>query len=382
MRYLFLAMLLLVSSQAFAQINYVRNPNFEQYSACPTGYDLINYSTGWSALDSPLVTTGGCYPEYLHTCGTGAASVPTNFYFWQYPKSGKGMAQVLTFFDELFPAPNNLRRDYLQGRLYKRLTAGKRYCITFWVCYEEGSSYAIKELSAYLDNGSIDTTKTCDQPQTKYVPQLTNSSGIITDTMNWTKIEGSFTADGTEQFITIGNFRDKANTTWAYTPVDKSRLYDSSAYGLYLIDDVSVIESNIVADAGPDTHVGKGDSVFIGRTPEVGLECSWNILGTSTAIGTGAGIWVKPNITTSYVVTQTLCGVVTKDTVKVEVWAAGLQSVNGQTQQYGIVPNPNNGSFELTQSIAADEQVSISILIRLARRFTLQSPLSGLAGQA
>ncbi len=92
------------------------------------------------------------------------------------------------------------------------------------------------------------------------------------------------------------------------------------------------------------------------------MDCSWTKLGSSSIIGTGAGIWVKPTVTTSYVVTQTLCGVVTKDTVKVEVWAAGVQSIKGQTQQYGIVPNPNAGAFELVQSIASEERATVSVL--------------------
>ncbi len=278
------------------------------------------------------------------------------------------MAQILSFYNEIIqPPPQNLHRDYLQGRLYKKLIVGTQYCVTFWACAEEGSSYDIKELSAYLDNGTIDTTKTSGQPQVKYTPQVTYNGGIITDTMHWTKIEGSFIAKGNEQFITIGNFNDKAHTTWLYTPVNKIT-YDSTAYGWYLIDDVSVIASDTKADAGPDTHVGRGDSVFIGRPNEIGLECSWNVLGSSTVIGNGAGIWVKPNATTSYVVTQTLCGVVTKDTVKVEVWAAGVQSINGQTQQYGIVPNPNNGAFELVQSIVKEEQVTISVLNAMGQK--------------
>jgi hypothetical protein len=128
----------------------------------------------------------------------------------------------------------------------------------------------------------------------------------------------------------------------------------------YLIDDVSVVASDAKADAGPDTHVGAGDSVFIGYH-DMALDCYWTALGSSTVIGKGAGVWVRPAVTTSYVVTQTVCGYTTKDTVKVEVWKAGVTTINGRTQDYALTPNPNNGLIELRQLEADNRPVSIKV---------------------
>lgn len=185
--------------------------------------------------------------------------------------------------------------------------------------------------------------------------------------MHWTKIEGSFIANGIERFITIGNFKDKAHTT--VVPLAPNSYSTQEPYwGLYLVDDVSVVESDLQADAGPDKHVGKGDSIYIGRPKEAGLECTWSVLGSTAIIGTGAGIWVKPATTTSYVVTQTLCGAMKKDTVKVEVWAVGVPNINKSTQQYSLLPNPNSGVFEIIQSVVDDENVSASIYDMLGRK--------------
>ena len=129
---------------------------------------------------------------------------------------------------------------------------------------------------------------------------------------------------------------------------------DPRRYTLYLVDDVSVIESDLPADAGPDRHIGKDDSTYIGRPKEVGLECSWSVLGSPTIVGKGAGIWVKPTTTTSYVITQTLCGQVKEDTVRVEVWGVGIASLKGQMQEYSIAPNPNEGAIHLQQAVNDD----------------------------
>ena len=357
--------LLLMASNITAQINLVRNPGFEQYSICPFDIDQIHFATGWTPIDSVSEhndSSGNpnCSADYLNECSLSFSnSVPSNYFGYQYPHSGNGMASVYMYNDIDSNKYFHYLRDYLQGRLTTKLSAGKRYCVSFYVNLEEISGYAIADIGAYLDNGSIDNTNFCGMPQTQYTPQVVNNNGIISDTANWTKIEGSFIAKGNEQFITIGNFKDRFTTTKATVPVNSLNNGITLAY--YLIDDVSVIASDTRADAGPDTHVGLGDSVYIGRPNEVGLECTWSVQGSSAVIGKGAGIWVKPAVDTRYVVTQTLCGNVTRDTVLVEVWPLGLSSINGQTQDYLVVPNPGHGLVNILQNVNHDEEIQLVI---------------------
>lgn len=180
--------------------------------------------------------------------------------------------------------------------------------------------------------------------------------------MRWTKIEGSFIATGNEQFITIGNFNDNAHTNKVPIAQNSYNVFFPDSSAIYLIDDVSVVESGTKADAGPDTHVGYGDSVYIGLPSSEAIWNSWSVLGSSTVIGEGPGIWVKPTVTTSYVVTQTLCGHTTRDTVEVQVWPAGVSgSVGGRTQGYSISPNPNSGSFVLRQAVAENKALNVEV---------------------
>ncbi len=368
-----MALLLVMSSRAlFAQTNYVLNGDFETYSKCPYAYDQIMLATGWTPIDTTKLNPdyrgdGNCSPEYRNECSSSYATVPGGSTGYQYSHSGKGMASVYMYTEVDSDQYWRYLRDYLQGKLVKKLTAGKRYCVSFYAVLAECSDWAIKDISAFLDNGSIDNTsyQFCGVPKTQYNPQVTYSGTPITDTLNWTKVEGSFIANGSEQFITIGNFKDKTHTTVTKVP---NNFVAGSRLSYYFIDDVSVVESTTKADAGPDTHVGAGDSIYIGRPSAEAIWCDWQVLGSATIIGKGPGIWVKPAKTTSYVMTQTLCGVVTKDTVKVEVWAAGVQSINGQSQQYSIVPNPAKGAFELVQSVAKDGQASVSIINAVGQR--------------
>jgi hypothetical protein len=199
----------------------------------------------------------------------------------------------------------------------------------------QGSGYAVNNIGAYLDDGKIDTTKHPASPQTQYTPQVYETD-VINDTLNWHKVEGNFIANGTEQFITIGNFFPNYKTTAVY-------LNNSAgvfSFGAYLVDDISVVESDLPAYAGNDTTIRYGDTILIGRNEEA-LDCKWYVGGH--LVDSGAGIHVHPDTTTTYVVQQTVCGLVKYDTVKVTVWPLGVKNLNSNNS-FVIYPNPNTGN--------------------------------------
>jgi len=331
-----------------AQVNYVKNASLEKHSRCPWQYDQIRFADFWSPIDSismyPL-----CAAEYCNTCDTvGFMGVPIGAYYYHYPRSGNGMAQLIMYTDESFLS--EVQRDYLQGRLYKSLTAGKSYCVTFYVTLAQFSKYACNNIGAYLDDGSIDIGQDsahCAYAKTMFTPQILETS-VINDTLNWVKVQGSLTATSSEKFITIGNFLDKAHT-------DTIDLGINGPMTWYLVDDVSVIESNAVANAGPDKIIGTGDSIWIG-TNEEGMPCTWYISGSSTPIGYSGGLWVKPATTTTYVVEMDLCGHVTKDSANVQVFPAGIKPVSGNNQ-YCIWPNPVSNELNIEYAAGCDVRI-------------------------
>ena len=341
-----------------AQVNFVLNSSLETYSRCPTFYDQIKYANYWNGIDStwdPADSASAylyCLPEYCNTCsGNLRCASPLNERFYQYPRTGNGMAQLTMFFDESYTT--RLNRDYMQGRLNTNLMAGKSYCITFYVNFAGAfssiaSGYAVDHIGVYLDNGAIDmdTGAMCGMAKPFIIPQVYTTT-IITDTLNWTKIQGSFVAMGNERFITIGNFFDKAHTNFIHYP-------GRTAFSWYLVDDVSVIESTERANAGPDVAIVPGDSVHIGSYDE-GMPCDWYRLGSSTVLTHNGGLWVKPDSSTSYVVELDLCGVVTRDTVRVVVDRTGIPL----TPKGGPSIWPNPASQQLTIEHAAGMGVDI-----------------------
>ena len=123
---------------------------------------------------------------------------------------------------------------------------------------------------------------------------------------------------------------------------------------------MSVIDFNLPAYAGPDKNITLGDSAFIGRPPEVGLECVWST-GTTT-VGTGGGLWVKPTTTGtfSYVVTQNICGNIKKDTVNVNI-SSGIDENMAFAQSISVYPQPAKDVVNISLSNYYEASVYLKI---------------------
>jgi len=280
-----------------SQVNLVPNPSFETLFGYDTSlfFDYIFKAPPWDTLKAG----GG---------GGIVAPTPTTPMGYQKARTGNFMAGT-SFYHSV---STNLKwRGYIQTPLTQKLKTNKPYCVTGYFNLQDRCQYAIDELSFYFDDGSI--AAIAPREIAFAAPQVKSPSGIFYgDTMNWEKAQGVFVANGNENYVTIGNFKPQASLT--------ASLVHPSVIGIvaeYFIDDVSVIDADLPACAGKDTIICIGDSVFIGRPPEIGLECSWRT-GTIN-LGTGGGLWVKPVTTRTFEVTQDVCGLIKKDTILVQV---------------------------------------------------------------
>ena len=313
---------------ARAQVNLVMNPSFEEHDVCPDFSDEIKYANHWMSLDSAWSPPDwahikGGVPDYLNECAGYYrfwCGVPSNFFGYHYARTGTGMANVTMFYNQLADSPHAGNRDYLQGHLYMPLVSGKSYCVTFHVVQTQGSGYNINHIGAYLDDGTIDTTSKPEKLQTEYIPQVSEAA-IISDTFNWTRIQGNFVATGTERLITIGNFTDTANTD--FVPYYDTSLHHcvcatGGVYSFYLVDDISVIPSDAIPIAGPYKAIALGDSALIGDTLDTYLPVYWYANGVLID-SNKASLYVHPDTTTTYVVALQKCSDISYDTVIVRV---------------------------------------------------------------
>jgi len=380
MKYILIALILFTCASTQAQVNLVLNPSLEKYDTCPSRYDDIRYAQQWTSLDTAWIHgwTGGHgtfgVPEYCHECAGGdlECGVPLSSWYNHYPRTGKGMSQVQTYYFGSFEGPQH--RDYLQGHLESRLTAGKSYCVSFYVTQTQASLFAHDHIGAYLDDGTIDTTTQPGMPQRHCIPQVV-CSGIIDDTLNWVKIQGSFVATGTENRITIGNFEDRAHTN--AIPAhgqDTTGAYTGASYSWYLVDDVSVIDMEANPNAGADRVLPAtgADSVWVGDTTDSYLPVYWYANGVLIDSNKG-GIKVRPDTTTTYIAKLDVCsgGEMSSDTAVVWVGEVGITSPAARLAAVRLYPNPTSNQMTVTGAAGA-----MLLLHDVVGRALLSTPLT------
>ena len=318
-----------------AQIaNYVANGSFEDRYNCLTPFPLSK-AKNWLSIDSASVAG-----LYASTCNL---YVPGNY---QYPRTGNSHIRSTFYW------PSGNARGYFKNRLKQNLQIGKTYCVKFYVNIWNGSSYGIDGFGIYFGDATIDTITQCNVPLSYLTPQVQNLTGnIITDTLNWVPITGTFVANGTEKYALLGNYKSDISMNTLF--IDPT--YSPLIFTDVCIDDVSCIDIDLPAYAGPDLTCIPGNSVYIGRTQDVGIDeaCMWYQLpNTTTAIDTAAGTTVWPVGTTTYVVRQELwCGGIKWDTVVVYADAVSIKDEGRillQAQDdVKLYPVPSGNSVEL-----------------------------------
>lgn len=244
-------------SKCYAQ-NLVKNPDFEIYDTCPDKFATNFRKTIIPFWKSPSMGT----PDYYNSCSEGSADIPKNW-------SGDCSAISGNAYTGIYLWKRGGFREYLKGELSQPLDSGKIYSIGFYISLALNSEYLIENIGLVLTRDSLSKAKhnsvffssleykVQDNFSTKRRPANTanydyyidpkmgnyleaRSSISLSETKEWEYVEWMYTADGGEQYITIGNFVQQRNCKVAKT---EFRLFDEpmlngSAY--VLIDNVTV----------------------------------------------------------------------------------------------------------------------------------------------
>ncbi|MEP7167951.1 MAG: T9SS type A sorting domain-containing protein, partial [Bacteroidota bacterium] len=240
--------------------NLVPNWNFEAYDTCPNSLNLLSNAMPW------FPANGGT-SDYFNSCfdsinglpWSPSVDVPVNGIGVQNAKSGVGYAGLLTY------EYNPNTREYLEVKLDSPLIQGLTYYVTFSVSRSDSCIWAVDNLGAYF---SIDSALGIGWSPLPYTPQLSNSAGnFLTDRINWTMISGSFVAQGGEQFITIGNFNDDANTDTISVP-GGNPTPQGFRYSYYYVDNVCVSSDSLTCSSSVGINVvNKIDEIILFPNP-------------------------------------------------------------------------------------------------------------------
>lgn len=254
-RLLYCCPLFVAFSHVDAQ-NLVPNHSFEEYEVCP-------YTIGFQEGDRPLHWYSWLEsPDYFHACAGSLqdidtlASVPQNGWGFQYAWDGDAYVGLYAFYttDEY--------REYIGVELLEPLEIGETYQISFRMNLAWGGNYfvqlgACNNVGLLFNMTSNAWTAPFPSPPGPPFPFRNYahlySPSIITDTVGWTLVSGSFTADNAYRYVVLGNFFDNAHTDTLAIPPGGGEV----AY--YFIDDVCVSRQKGGCDVtGIDGREGVG----------------------------------------------------------------------------------------------------------------------------
>lgn len=225
----FISLLVLVifRSTSFGQ-NLVPNPSFEDYKACPVKLgNAAQDLQGWS-----MPTLGST--DFFHQC-SATMGVPDNFNGSQSPKDGLGYVGFYAY------APNDYR-EYLQVRLISPLIKDSTYTLTYYLSLSERSDYAVAGIDVLFTFKMLSvkskkplTKKNWIGPgRAKYHYLEDTRSNFYENTENWQKVSTTFTANGSERYLILGNFKSNQQTRVINTGISSNK----GAY--YYLDAISI----------------------------------------------------------------------------------------------------------------------------------------------
>jgi hypothetical protein len=199
--------------------NLIPNPGFEIYDTCPN--QLKKAALQWLNVEYT--------PDYFNSCAPlNITSVPNNYFGHQNAHSGCGFEGIISYDSDY---PNS--REFLEAKLDSTLIVGVNYHVSFNLSLNDGypqywagtNKFGCKLSVNSFSPGVSDSSPAVDNTANFY------SDSIVTDTIGWVRISGSFVADSAYNYITFGCFFDDQS-------VQHIVLHGPRIFTYYYLDDV------------------------------------------------------------------------------------------------------------------------------------------------
>jgi hypothetical protein len=214
--------------------NLVPNPSFEDYSSCPDNFGEIQRALNWDSYNES--------PDYYNRCAPSCSplnmclGIPQSWYGYQEAYDGNAYVGLGTY-DESFPQ----LREIIGTQLFQPLIPGRKYFVSCYISNAGGYNWfplhycdgASNNFGFRFFNNAYSQFNPCPIDNFTHI----NETAIISDTVNWVKIIGSFIADSAYQYFSMGNFYDALHTD-TINIVDSDTLIKKVVY--FFVDQVCV----------------------------------------------------------------------------------------------------------------------------------------------
>lgn len=229
------------------QVNLIPNPSFRITMPDTCGdFNMFadSITIPWkrislsNAFGVPSFST--CTPDLLRLLPNGFGGVN------ELPHSGFSCVSLMTFIQ------NNFIRTFLETKFESNLKKNRKYCSNLFLSLADSAYFACNDFGFYFSADSINEMD-IDIVNQNIFPQIENNpqTNPLTNRIGWKEVKGIYIANGTEQYLTIGNFKSQAETDTTILPNWTVNTWYSDAS--YLIDDVSVTEIRALKTNNDDT---------------------------------------------------------------------------------------------------------------------------------
>jgi OmpA-OmpF porin, OOP family len=235
--------------------NLVENGSFEQVDKGVKKLGSIQNAIGWThptGAKSDLFVGGSKVPE---------VGTETNVYGMEQAHDGSNFAGIVVYSHQ-----NKVPRTYLTTKLSSPMKKGMKYCVKFYVSLGEYSKYASNNIGVNFNKKEFGTTEKNSIIDETHVMDFNNK--IFNATYSWDRVCGTYTAQGGEKFLTIGNFStdEKTKTERVKKNPDLKGTQTITAY--YFIDNISVqlLGPEEKCDCGVDEGIDFGSTVVYSKS--------------------------------------------------------------------------------------------------------------------
>lgn len=222
--------------------NLVPNPGFEETDSCMLGIGFLPPGTGPADWFRANITF-----DHLQTClPYGSVNgLPLNKFTFQEPYEGTSCIGLFTYHQN----GTDEQREWIMVPLLEAMVIGETYYCSFRANAGFGGNELYPQIYLASSNVGVQfTTYELHYDSTfDPLPLPLNTAhvyypDVLTDTVGWTLVSGSFVADSAYQYLMIGNFFSNALTDTIHFASPESVMF-WYPWGYTLIDDVCITTS-------------------------------------------------------------------------------------------------------------------------------------------
>lgn len=257
MKKIMLVLPLFIASLLMAQEgeNLISNGSFESIEKTVKKLGSIQSAVGWTH------PTGAKSDLFVPNKKVPDVDPQTNPYGMEEAHDGANFAGIIVYSHN-----NKLPRTYLTTKLSTPMKKGMKYCVKFYVSLGEYSKYASNNIAANFNKKEFGTTEKNSIIDESHIRHWENK--VFNATFSWERICGTYTADGGEKFLTIGNFETNETTNTERVKKDPSLKGTQAIAAYYYIDNISVqlLGTNEQCECGVDEGVDFGSTVIFSKS--------------------------------------------------------------------------------------------------------------------